>query len=160
MQPLWVLGGSAVLLLRDVKSATALVHYEGSPVGPYDEWAVIEVSRLGPSVVEMLVTSEASLEAGRALWGFPKELAKLSWKQEAQRIVFRKRDEVFRFRSFGIAFPVHAKAWTNQVLDGRDVRVPCTIQGRARLAFRGKQVALLMEDFEMQIFAPVPKSLP
>ena len=156
MQPLWVLGGSALLLLRGARSVTALVHYEESPVGAYDEWAIIELSWRGPSVTEMLVTNEASREAGRALWGFPKELADLSWSKKAQRIVFRKQGEVFRFRKVGVAFPVCAKAWTNQVLDGRDVRVPCTLQSRARLVFRGQQVALLLEDFEMQIFAPVP----
>ena len=154
MKPLWVLSGSGVLLLRGVSSALALVHYENSPVGAYDEFAVIELSLRGPSVTEMLVTSEASRQAGRELWGFPKELAKISWRQNPQRIVFQKKGECFCFRSVGFSFPLKVKAWTNQILDGQNVRVPCTIQSRARLAFRGKQIALLLENFEMQVFPP------
>ena len=154
MQALWILNGSGVLLLRDMKSALALVHYESSPVGAYDELAVIQLSWRGPSVVEMLVTSEASRQAGRALWGFPKELGNLSWRQNEWRIVFQKGREVFRFRVFGFSFPLRAKAWTNQVLNGQNVRVPCAIEGRARIAFRGQQLALVLEDFQMQVFPP------
>ena len=154
MHALWVLNGSGVLLLRDLKSALACVHYETSPVGGYDEFAVIELSLRRPSVSEMLVTSEASRQAGRDLWGFPKKLGNLHWQQNATRIVFQKGRKTFRFRAFKFSRPVRAKAWTNQVLNGQNVRVPFAIEGRARIAFRGKQVALLLENFEMQVFPP------
>lgn len=159
MQALWTLSGSGVLLLRDASSVLALVHYDSSPVGAYDEFAVTELSRRGPSVMEMLVTSEASRQAGRELWGFPKELANLSWRQNAQRIVFQKKGECFRFRATGFSFPLKAKAWTNQILNGQNVRVSCAIEGRARLAFRGKQIALILENFEMRVFPPIPNLL-
>ena len=139
----------------DFKSAIACVHYETSPVGAYDEFAVIELSLRGPSVVEMPVTSEASRQAGRELWGFPKELGNLSWRQSAQRIVFQKEGETFRFRSMKFSFPIRAKAWTNQVLNGQNVRVPCAIQGRARLAFRGKQISVLLGNFTLEVFPPI-----
>ena len=143
-----------MLLLRDAKSAMACIQYADSPVGAYDEFAVIEFSLRGPSVVEMPVTSEASRQAGRALWGFPKELGVLSWRQNGARIEFEKQGEIFRFRALKFSFPVRAKAWTNQSLNGQNVRVPVSIQGRARLAFRGKQCALFLESFEMQVFPP------
>ena len=155
MQPLWTLNGSGVLLLRDVKSAIACVHYTDSPVGAYDEFAVIEISWRGPSVTEMLVTNEASRKAGRELWGFPKELENLNWQQNATRIVFQKERETFRWRAFKFSFPVRAKIWTSQILNGQNVRVPGAIEGRARIAFRGKQIALLLENFQMQVFPPI-----
>ena len=155
MQSLWVLNGRGVLLLRDATSALALVHYDHSPVGAYDEFAVIELSWRGPSVTEMLVTSEASRQAGHALWGFPKELGNLNWQRNGRRIMFQKEREIFRFRAFGFSFPLRAEAWTNQILNGKNVRVPCAIEGRAKLAFRGKQIAVLLEDFELQVFPPI-----
>ena len=155
MQALWTLRGKGVLLLRGAKSATACIQYADSPVGAYEEFAIIELSLRGPSVVEMPVTSEASRRAGRALWGFPKELGSLAWRQNGARIEFQKEREIFRFRALKFSFPVRAKAWTNQFLNGQNVRVPVSIQGRARLAFRGKQCALFLESFEMQVFPPI-----
>jgi hypothetical protein len=102
----------------------------------------------------MYVDSPASREAGRALWGFPKELADLEWKSGGSHITFRKEREYFRFRAFGFALPFRVKARTMQVLNGEKVRVPIEVSGRAGLAFRGRQWALVLEEFEMQVFAP------
>lgn len=152
MRALWTLYGSGVLLLRDARRALALVHYDASPVGAYDEFAVIELSFRGPRVTEISVTSAASRDAGRALWGFPKTLENLSWKRSGRHIVFQSDYETFRFRIAKLSFPIRAKAWTNQTLNGRKVRVPCAISGRARIAFRGKQWALFLEEFGLQVF--------
>ena len=154
MQALWVLRGSGVLLLSDARRALALalVPYEASPVGGSDEFAVIEFSLRGPRVTEMPVNSPASRDAGRALWGFPKTLQKLSWNRKKRHIVFQGERETFRFRIARFSFPISAKAWTNQTLNGREVRVPCRVSGHARIAFRGKQWALFMEEFELQVF--------
>ncbi len=152
MSALWTLRGSGVLLLRDARNALALVHYESSPVGAYDEFAVVEFSFHGPSVTEISVTSEASRDAGRALWGFPKTLERLSWKRSGNHIIFQSERETFRFRIAKISFSIQAKAWTIQTLNARKVRVPCAISGRARFAFRGKQWALFLEEFELQVF--------
>jgi hypothetical protein len=154
MQALWVLRGSGVLLLRSARYALALVHYEASPVGAYDEFAVIKFSWRGPRVIKMPVNSAASREAGRTLWGFPKTLENLSWKRKGRYIVFRRQRERFRFRTTKISFPMRAEVWTNQTLRGQNVRVPCVISGRARIAFRGKQWAWFLEEFELQVFAP------
>jgi hypothetical protein len=155
MRALWTLCGSGVLLLRDTRLALALVHYDSSPVGAYDEFAVIELSFRGPSVMEIAVTSVASRDAGRALWGFPKTLQNLSWRRNGKHIVFRSEHETFRVRAAKFVFPFRAKAWTNQILNGQKVRVPCAASGRARIAFRGKQWALCLEEFELQVFAPI-----
>jgi hypothetical protein len=156
MQPLWTLRGVGVLLLRDWKSLLALIFYEDSPVGPYNEYSVLQWQNGGPSVTEMCVDSPASREAGRALWGFPKELADLEWQSGGSHITFRRESEYFRFRACGFALPFRLKVWTNQILDGRRVRVPLEVSGHVGLAFRGRQWALVLEEFEMQVFAPQP----
>jgi hypothetical protein len=158
MKPLWDLRGSGVLLLRDARRALALVHYDDSPVGGYDEFAVIELSFCGPSVTEISVTSQASRDAGRALWGFPKTLEKLNWKCERRHLIFQSERETFRFRITRFSLPITATAWTNQTLNGRKVRVPVAISGRARIAFRGRQWALFLEEFELQVFPPATES--
>ncbi len=155
MQALWTLSGSGVLQAQDAKSATALIHYDSSPVGAYDEFSVIKLSPRGLSVVEMLVNSPASRDAGRALWGFPKELANLSWRRNARRVVFDKNGARFRFRILKFSFRIHARAWTMQQLNGETVRVPCEIAGRAQLAFRGKQWAVFLSNFELRVFPPI-----
>ncbi|HEY0073370.1 MAG TPA: hypothetical protein VGB77_04650, partial [Abditibacteriaceae bacterium] len=71
MKPPWTLTGSMALLWSQ-RGALMLVHYESSPVGPYDEWARGVLTRQGPRIVEMLVTSEDSSRSGRENWGFPK----------------------------------------------------------------------------------------
>jgi hypothetical protein len=154
MRALWTLRGAGVLLLCDTPRALALVHYESSPVGAYDEFAVIKFALRGPSITEMAVTSPASQKAGRALWGFPKTLGNLSWSRKGRRLVFQSEREIFRFRITKFSFPVQARAWTNQNLNGQEVRVPIAISGHARIAFRGKQWALFLEGFELQVFAP------
>jgi hypothetical protein len=154
MRALWTLRGAGVLLLRDMRNALALVHYDFSPVGAYDELAVIKLTLRGPSVTEMPVNSPASQEAGRALWGFPKVLENLHWKREERHLVFQSERETFRFRVTNFSCPMRAKAWTNQKLNGQEVRVPCAMTGHARIAFRGKQWALFLEEFELQVFAP------
>ena len=154
MQPLWTLHGTGVLLLRNWRSAVTLIFYEDSPVGPYNEYAVIQIKHGGPSVTEMYVDSPESREAGRKLWGFPKELADLEWQSGGSHITFRKEQKYFRFRGVGFSIPFRAKTFTVQVLNGEKVRVPVEVSGQAGLAFRGKQLAIVLEEFEMQVFAP------
>lgn len=149
--PPWRLTGSAAVLLSK-RGAVALVHYDSSPVGPYDEWARSVVTQDGPRVVEMAVTSEASCRAGRENWGFPKVLANLTWQQRGARIEFRKDEAtVYRLRACGPRFPVRLSFFCVQTLNGRDVRVPFHIAGKARLAWRGRQIALLLEEFVFDV---------
>ena len=151
----WLLTGSAALLLSP-RGLVALVHYETSPVGPYDEWARIVFTRSGPRVVDMAVTSEESMHAGRANWGFPKRLAKLSWKRSGARLEFWTESENYRLRLRGPRLPMRAKFFCVQTLEGREVRVPLKSSGQARIAWRGRQIALLIEDFVFEVNPPVP----
>jgi hypothetical protein len=104
----------------------------------------------------MYVDSDDSRKAGRELWGFPKELADLEWQSGGSNITFRKAAEYFHFRAIGFSLPFRVKAWTVQELEGRQVRVPVKVSGRAGIALRGKQWALVLEEFEMEVFAPQP----
>ena len=142
----WHLAGSAALLLS-ARGAVALVHYEASPVGPYDEWARCVLTARGPRVVEMLVTSPDSMRAGRENWGFPKRLAQLKWKKHAGRVSFEAPAAIYRLRACGPRFPLRVKFFCVQTLGGQDVRVPFELGGKARLAWRGRQMALLIEEF-------------
>jgi len=150
------LTGTAILFLHDWRSVLALVHYETSPVGPYNELAVGALTGHGPSVVEMYVSSQAAMIGGRTGWGFPKQLRELDWEHQARRVAFQIDSRKWRVRASGPSFPVRAHLWTVQILNGRRVRVPIKIAGRARLAFQGRRFALLMESFEMTVAPPLP----
>lgn len=68
-----------------------LVNYAASPVGPYRELLYVggffkERGRVRPSVTRILVDSAASLTAGRAYWGLPKELAHFAWEERYVRV--------------------------------------------------------------------------
>lgn len=133
-----------------------LVHYETSPVGPYDEWARGVLTLQGPRIVEMLVTSEDSMRGGRENWGFPKRLAGLDWRQNEERVEFQKAYETYRLRAWGPRFPLRAKGFCVQTLNGEDVRVPMFMEGKAQLAWRGRQMAFLIENFVFDVDWPEP----
>ena len=149
----WRLTGNAALLLSQ-SGGVALVHYESSPVGPYDEWARGVLTWRGPRVVEMAVTSEDSKRAGRDNWGFPKQLENLCWQQREDHIEFRRETEIYRLRACGPRFPFRVKFFCVQTLNRQEVRVPFRMEGKARLAWRGRQIALIVEDFVFDVEAP------
>ena len=154
----WDLRGAALVLLDKSDGGLrllALVHYDDSPVGAYDERAVVAVTRRGPSVVEMQVTSADSMRDGRANWGYPKTLARLSWQRRDKRAVFTADGKSLRARACGPAFPVCLRAWSAQTLDGRPVRAPFQLQGRTRFAFVGRRIAVLVEPFFMRVEPPI-----
>ncbi|HVF10564.1 MAG TPA: acetoacetate decarboxylase family protein [Abditibacteriaceae bacterium] len=154
--PPWHLTGTAVLLLHDWRSVLALVHYDASPVGSYDELALSTVIRCDPTVVEMYVNSQASMIGGRAGWGFPKQMAPLRWERHGPRVVFQAGSRRWRVRSCGPPLAVRAQLWSVQVLDGRKVKVPLRVVGRVRIAFQGRRLALLIESFAMMVLPPLP----
>ena len=149
--PPWNLRGAAMVLPQGIVRALALVHYEASPVGPYDELAVIALTRRGPSVVEMQVTSEAAMNGGRRIWGYPKRLAPLRWQQRGQRVLFSAGKKCWRLRPWGPSLPLRIRSWTAQVLDGHLVRVPVRLRGRVRMGWNGRRIALLVESMEMTV---------
>lgn len=161
--PPWNLRGSAIVILEKVRpnsgvlfpfGVRAFVHYSSSPVGAYNEVAHVALTKFGPSVVEMYVDSRASQIGGRRGWGFPKEMANLAWRKRGARIEFRHENRVFRFRVSCVKFPIALRAFVVQNLDGENVRVPIEVSGRARLAFGGRQFALLVEDFRFEVLPP------
>src|SRR5687768_4495669 len=103
--PPWELEGAAVVLLHSWRSILALVRYDCSPVGSYEELAVATLTLHGPTVVKMIVNSTASLLGGRQGWGFPKELGQLRWKQHGRRIRFVAGARVYRVRLSRFSFP-------------------------------------------------------
>lgn len=150
----WILRGEAIAFLASPLSVRLLVNYRDSPVGPYREHALAQMTKRGPHVFQMSVDLEASKIGGRTIWGFPKTLENLSWKTRGQHTLFRRESQVFRVRKIGPSFPIALSFWTVQNLNGQDVRVPGQIRARARLGFRGRQFALCIEDFWMRFEAP------
>ena len=156
MKPLWELQGSGVLVLRDWRSCFAFVHYDDSPVGSYDERALIELTLRGPSVTQMSVNNSASREAGRALWGFPKVLEQLRWARIGNLVSFERSGRIVRFRVGRFSVPIALRAWTIQILDGAPVRVPVEFSGNAQLAWRGRQLVIFVGNFSLGVFEPRP----
>jgi len=152
----WILHGEAALLLASPFRARLLVNYRDSPVGPYLEHALCEMTMCGPHVFQMSVDLEASLIGGREIWGFPKTLENLSWEKRGQNLEFRRETQRFRIRVAGPSFPLALAFFTVQNLNGTDVRVPGRIKARARIGFRGRQIAFFVEDFEMKFDGPIP----
>lgn len=152
----WVLHGKAVAFLAPRFRWRLLVKYQQSPVGPYHEHALVILTRRGPSVVQMGVNSEASMLGGRRNWGYPKVLERLSWQSSRRNIVFLRNGKTFRIQKTCLRFPLALPFWTVQELDGQVVRVPATLRGKARLGFRGRQLALILDEFEMRFEAPQP----
>ena len=150
----WHLTGQAVAFLASPLQMRLLVNYTSSPVGPYLEHALSVPTRLGPRVVQMSVNLEASKIGGREIWGYPKTLEHLSWQRDGNRLVFRRENQTFRLRICGPSFPVAAPFWTIQTLNGANVRVPAHLEATARLAFRGRQIALFLEEFSMTFNPP------
>ncbi len=155
----WILHGEAAIMLASPFCTRLLVNYRDSPVGAYREHALARLTWRGPHVFQMSVDLVASMIGGRKIWGFPKTLETLSWKKRENRLEFRRKSQVFRLKSVGPSFPLALGFWTVQSLNGREVRVPGQIRARARLAFRGRQIGLMVEDFEMRFEGPVSKSI-
>lgn len=158
----WTLTGEALVMLRDAKTVLALVNYHTSPVGPYHELAEACLVRrskyFGPSVLKMWVDSADSMREGRAIWGFPKTLHSMVWERDSQSIEFRAADGDkvlwWRVRAVGPTFPIALRGFCVQQLNDRAVKVPVSFRGRARLAWRGKQLVMAVEEFVMTVEAP------
>ncbi len=150
----WHLTGQAVAFLASPLVLRLLVKYRSSPVGPYLEHALAIPTLRGPRVTQMSVDSELSKIGGRTIWGYPKTLEQLSWQRDGDRLIFRRENQTFRLRLWGPMFPLLLPFWTVQTLNGADVRVPAQLKATARLAFRGRQMALFLEEFAMTFEPP------
>ncbi len=152
----WHLTGQAVAFLATPATLRLLVNYASSPVGPYLEHALSVPTWRGPRVVQMSVNLEASKIGGRTIWGYPKTLESLDWQSDGERLIFRRENQEFRLRFWGPTFPIASPFWTIQTLNGADVRVPAQLKATARLAFRGRQLALFLPEFAMTFEPPQP----
>jgi len=162
----WAFSGSGLIVLHPAQrelapferreafaggaGALMLVNYTASPVGPYRE--LLHVSGffrssagVRPSVTRILVDSEASLRAGRDLWGFPKELADFEWEETDTEGFVRVRHAgrllgEFAWRAHGPTVPVRSN-WVPRALrtlaqpwDGKTVVTAPAALARVRAA--------------------------
>ena len=151
--PSWRLTGEAIAFF-DGRGLAMLVNYRTSPVGPYHEVARIGLTPRGPKVVLMQVDSAATQRGGRRNWGFPKTLAQISWQRRGARIEVRANGQTLRWLAAGPSIPIRLRASTVQRLRGAHVRVPLTVSGRVRLAWRGRQLGVLLDDMTLVVEAP------
>lgn len=149
--PPWHLTGQAAVFLHSWREVQLLVSYDTSPVGPYEEYVIVTVTRRGPSVTVMEVTSEASRRGGRANWGFPKVVAPLESDWRRGRWRFQRRGRNTHIRPIGPSIPFRLKAFTIQTLEDSLVRVPTRSAGKFRLAFRGRQIGLYLTTFHLTV---------
>lgn len=150
----WHLEGAAVGMLRSWNSVRCLVRYDASPVGPYREFVIAHATWRGPRVTTMLVSLWASRQGGRQIWGYPKEMAALEWRQNGARVEFAVGNRTWRARAFGPQFPMWLAGWTTQTLNARDVFVPFRLQGRARLAWCGRHLGVMLDTFQLKVLPP------
>lgn len=114
--------------------------YDSSPVGPYLELAVAEPVRAGRRaglcVTTMVVDSQASLEAGRETWGFPKELGTLRWSagDDVAALRWEERGVEVRGHAGGPRLPAPVPFGAIQGRGSELVRVWGLLRGRARPA--------------------------
>jgi hypothetical protein len=127
-----------------------LVDYEESPVGPYRELLLVAgrfdtPSGRGFSIPRILVSSQASVAAGRAHWGLPKELADFRSEPEGPRSerVCVSQDGAVLFSAHLqrglVPFPIVAAPWPlpftlAQPFEGRTFRTVLRGVGLARRA--------------------------
>lgn len=152
--PPWELEGSAIVFLNNWRSVLALVSYDSSPVGPYEELAVATLTFRGPTVTEMVVNSPASMVGGRRGWGFPKVLGQLRWEQAEQQIVFHTDKRKYRVKKTMLVLPVKLNAWCWQMLDGQRVRVPLQMCGKVRIGWQGRRIAVVVESLALRVLRP------
>lgn len=137
-------GGRAPLPagLRPVPGPQLVVaaRYATSPVGAYLELAVAQPARLGARVgmcsTTMIVDLLGARTAGRAGWGFPKEMGTLRWTEDGddRALQWEERGVVVRGASRTRPFPgLLPYSSLQQRVDG-PVWVTGRLRGRARLA--------------------------
>jgi hypothetical protein len=102
----------------------------------------------------MQVDSHASWRGGRRGWGFPKTFTTIVWQRRGNRMKVRANGETFRWRAVGPAIPISLRAFTVQRFRGEDVRVPVVVAGRARLAWRAKQIGVVLGDMKLAVAPP------
>ena len=121
-------------------SLLVAARYDTSPVGPYLELAVASPARVGARpglcVTIMAVDSEQSVLGGRSNWGFPKELASLSWAAngDERSLAWDDGGMAVTARPRGPAVPVLAPVVCLQPRSDQPVLVPGWLRGRARWA--------------------------
>lgn len=116
------------------------VRYTASPVGPYLELAIGEPARLGVRLgwclTTMVVDSADSRIAGRANWGFPKELGSLEWENDgrSRALHWVERDVVVSGEPSRFRLPMLVPVRALQHRGDGPVLVPGRLRGLARLA--------------------------
>lgn len=114
--------------------------YSNSPVGPYLELTVIEPVhvgvRLGMSATVMVVDSQASVDAGRAGWRFPKQLGSLHWSAQAGTVAlhWEEGDIAIVGQPFGPAVRLPLLNMMMQAGDGRIVKAAAVLRGAGQLS--------------------------
>jgi hypothetical protein len=113
--------------------------YTTSPVGPYRELAVARPARVGPRagmcVTTMVVDSADSMDAGREIWGFPKELGTLHWSDDGdvRSLLWEEADVVVRAVASGPAVPMVLPYLSIQRRDDAALWVTGRVRGSGRL---------------------------
>ena len=122
---------------RTLVSAT---RYTESPVGPFVELVVGHPARLGLRfgwhISEAVVTEADARLGGRLNWGFPSDMADLSWEidGEERAVVWLSRGLTVRGRPRGMPLPWLVPVRALQRRSDGFVIVPGHQRGRARLA--------------------------
>lgn len=158
--PPWDLAGrGAILWLRPAKGgqrrglldfggALAFVAYERSGVDPYLELLHVPYlthsrGTVGPTIDRIWVTSQRSVISGRANWGIPKDLARITLADEpsgAERWEASIGGELLASLTLtpvGPSLPTYKPRWAGRLLqqmEGRRYATPIDATGKVRFA--------------------------
>lgn len=141
-------------MMASPSTVRLLVHYIQSPVGGYQEHALVRWSLRGPHVFQMSVSSSESRFAGREIWGFPKTCEKLSWHRTRNRIEFHLPERILHIRVFGPRVSLKLPFWTAQERESKWVIVPGKIRAKIRFCRVGRRLGLALEQMELIIAPP------
>jgi hypothetical protein len=91
---------------------------------------------------------------GASHLGLSQNVGRIKLAAQGERITFTAGKRQWRARAVGPQIPLRLRASSTQQLNGEWVRVPFEIKGRARLAFSGRRLAVVLESFEMVVHPP------
>jgi acetoacetate decarboxylase len=162
-------------------SVVALIRYGARSTLEYNELIIAPTlvrvgGRIGALITHIYVDSPASLEAGRQIWGLPKQLAAFDWREghisvRAQNLDVQFHEKTTSHAGVGWRLPVFAPAFGahSSTLEWMVARGSGRIsRAKGRIACRAPDIEALEPEkisrfFRLTNFSlsfPVPRSIP
>lgn len=146
-----------VRMLPALPAAVIAVAYQDSPVGPFHEFAIGVVARIGLrpglSVVLQVVDAPEARKVFRQHWGLPTELGTFLWSRDGDERTMRweERGIVLRGTPIGLRVPMAVPMRSVQRRSDGPVVLPRRLGCLMRLARTTLDVAAPLNDQEVDL---------